>query len=174
MPNAPLATTSSRVNVCLSMTTAIRGGVNSTGIDQAAAITLRRAPSALVTSTVGPWLTRRLACASATGRNSEGMVDTPARRSIPLCAGLRGRGAGGADASPVARAERHAAEQLGVERDGDAPARRAGLAPAGHRARIAVAAERTAIDRRRGARRVLPRRLGAAHGDAGARRAIMR
>ena len=47
MPNAPLALTSSRVKVCLSITTAMRGGVNSTGIDQAAAITLRRVPSAL-------------------------------------------------------------------------------------------------------------------------------
>ena len=54
MPKTPLAMTSSRVKVCLSITTAMRGGVNSTGIDQAAAITLRRAPAALVTSTVGP------------------------------------------------------------------------------------------------------------------------
>jgi len=47
----------------------MRGGVNSTGIDHAAAITLRRVPSALrlVISTVGPWLTRRLAWPSATG-----------------------------------------------------------------------------------------------------------
>src|SRR6187431_3079280 len=68
MPKAPLAAISSRVKVFLSITTAMRGGVNSTGIDQAAAITLRRPPCALVTSTVGPWLTRRLACSRATGR----------------------------------------------------------------------------------------------------------
>jgi hypothetical protein len=30
-------------------------------------MTLRRLPSLLVTSTVGPWLMRRLACSSATG-----------------------------------------------------------------------------------------------------------
>ena len=68
MPNAPLSLTSSRVKVRLSITIAMRGGVNSTGIDQAAAITLRRLPSALrlVTRTVGPWLTRRLACSRAT------------------------------------------------------------------------------------------------------------
>jgi hypothetical protein len=53
IPKAPLAVTSPRVKVCLSMTTAMRGGVNSTGIDHAAAITLRRVPSALVTRTVG-------------------------------------------------------------------------------------------------------------------------
>ena len=38
------------------MTTATRSGVNSTGIVHAAVITLRRSRSALVTSTVGPWL----------------------------------------------------------------------------------------------------------------------
>jgi hypothetical protein len=64
---APLAMTSSRVKVLLSITTAMRGGVNSTGMDQAAAITLRRPPCALVTSTVGPWLIKRLAWCSATG-----------------------------------------------------------------------------------------------------------
>ena len=46
--------------------------VNSTGIDQAAAITLRREPSALVTRTVGPWLIRRLACSRATAWKREG------------------------------------------------------------------------------------------------------
>jgi hypothetical protein len=60
--------TSSRVKVFLSITTAMRGGVNSTGMLQAAAITLRCPPWALVISTVGPWLRRRLACSSATGR----------------------------------------------------------------------------------------------------------
>jgi hypothetical protein len=53
-PKAPLAVISSLVKVRLSITTAMRGGVNSTGIDQAAAITLRWAPAALVTRTVGP------------------------------------------------------------------------------------------------------------------------
>src|SRR5438552_1667507 len=54
---------------------AMRGGVNSTGIDHAAAMTLRRAPAALVTSTVGPWLIRRLACSRATGRKAEAAMD---------------------------------------------------------------------------------------------------
>ena len=67
MANAPAASTSSRVCVCLSITMAMRGGVNSTGMDQAAAMTLRRPAWALVTSTVGPWFTRRLACSGATG-----------------------------------------------------------------------------------------------------------
>ena len=69
MPKVPLSFTSSRVKVFLSMTMAMRGGVNSTGIDHAAAMLLRRVPSRLrlVTSTVGPWLMRRLACSRATG-----------------------------------------------------------------------------------------------------------
>jgi hypothetical protein len=49
------------------MTMAMRGGVNSTGMLHAAAITLLRPPCALVTSTVGPWLIRRLAWGSCTG-----------------------------------------------------------------------------------------------------------
>jgi hypothetical protein len=53
-PTRPLAAISSALQVRLSTTTAIRGGVNSTGIDHAAAIRLRRARSRLVTSTVGP------------------------------------------------------------------------------------------------------------------------
>jgi len=63
----PLASTMSRVKVFLSMTTAMRGGVNSTGIDHAAAITLRRPACSLLTSTVGPWLMSRLAWARLTG-----------------------------------------------------------------------------------------------------------
>lgn len=56
MPNTPLSLINSREKVRLSITMAIRGGVNATGIDQAAANTLRRFPSALrlVTNTVGP------------------------------------------------------------------------------------------------------------------------
>jgi len=54
------------VYVLLSITTAMPGGVNSTGIDQAAAITLRRSPCFVLTRTVGPWLTRRLAWRSST------------------------------------------------------------------------------------------------------------
>jgi hypothetical protein len=89
MPKAPLAATSSRVKVCLSITIAMRGGVNSTGIDQAAAMTLRRPPCALVTSTVGPWLSRRLACARATGRKCGFIVmraaaATNCRRGAPI------------------------------------------------------------------------------------------
>ena len=72
----PLACSSSLVKVFLSTTTAIRGGVNSTGIDQAAAMTLRRPPCSVDTSTVGPWLTRRLAWRSETSRRIEGAQST--------------------------------------------------------------------------------------------------
>ena len=52
----PLRSISSRDQVLLSTTMAIRAGENSTGIDQAAAMTLRRSilSSRLVMSTVGP------------------------------------------------------------------------------------------------------------------------
>lgn len=56
MPNAPLSSIICRLCAPLSTTMAMRGGLNSTGIDQAAAITLRLAPSwlRLVINTVGP------------------------------------------------------------------------------------------------------------------------
>ena len=50
----PLASISVRVKVCLSRTTATLGGVKSSGIDHAAAMTLRRPPDSALTSTVGP------------------------------------------------------------------------------------------------------------------------
>ena len=56
MPNLPLRSINSLVHVDLSTTIATRGGSNSTGIDQAAAIMLRRwdCSSKLVIMTVGP------------------------------------------------------------------------------------------------------------------------
>ncbi len=52
--NEPLASISVRVKVCLSSTTATLGGMKSSGMDHAAAITLRRPPDSALTSTVGP------------------------------------------------------------------------------------------------------------------------
>jgi hypothetical protein len=46
MPKVPLRSMISRVQVLLSTTIATRGGANSTGIDQAAAMTLRRSDGA--------------------------------------------------------------------------------------------------------------------------------
>lgn len=60
----------------------MRGGVNSTGIDQAAAMMLRALPCALVTSTVGPWLISRLACSRATGLKWGLMVGVLVNRLI--------------------------------------------------------------------------------------------
>ncbi len=56
MPNLPLRSINSLVHVDLSTTIATRGGSNSTGIDQAAAITLRRCDfsSKVVIKIVGP------------------------------------------------------------------------------------------------------------------------
>jgi len=55
----PEASTSSRVSVLLSSTTVTLAGVKSSAIAQAAAMMLRRPPCAALTSTVGPWFSRR-------------------------------------------------------------------------------------------------------------------
>ena len=57
--NSPEASISVRVWVFLSTTTSMRAGLKSSGMAQAAAMTLRRSPWALVTSTVGPWFSSR-------------------------------------------------------------------------------------------------------------------
>ena len=82
-----------------------------------------------------PWLTRRLACSRATGRKRRVM----AARGAAAAADRR---TARADARPPARRRRHALQQLGAERRGDAPAGPAGAAAAGHRAGVAGAAER--------------------------------
>jgi hypothetical protein len=55
----PAPSSSTRVQVLLSSTTATFGGSKSSGIAQAAAMMLRCPPCAALTSTVGPWFMRR-------------------------------------------------------------------------------------------------------------------
>jgi hypothetical protein len=62
----PVEDTCCRVYVALSMTTAILGGTNSTGMHHAAAMTFRLPSCIVLTRTVGPWLIRRLACLRST------------------------------------------------------------------------------------------------------------
>jgi len=57
--NSPEASTSSRVKVLRSMMTTTFGGMKSSGIAQAAAMTSSRPAWALLTSVTGPWLSRR-------------------------------------------------------------------------------------------------------------------
>ena len=67
----------------------MRGGVNSTGMLHAAAMMLRRPAWAVVTSTVGPWLMRRLAWWSSTGAKwlGAGMERVLSKGASRQCAG---------------------------------------------------------------------------------------